>query len=162
MLMMIMLDYVNLLVEYDIMSMSILSHKDLYYTFIPSSYVCIGCGGGCDIYIYIYEYNWFVILYNDGVVLVWMIEYRHPTHSILCWLSSYLQKTMTTRSFTVAVHVLVVVLIVDCYMHVYMYILVQFVDTTLVAFLLCMFMVCCIVLQLIRYCMVEQQEQYKH
>ena len=47
MLMMIMLDYVNLLVEFVIMSVAILSHKDNYYTFILSSYVFI--------YIYIYR-----------------------------------------------------------------------------------------------------------
>ena len=82
-------------------------------------------------------YNLFVILYNDGVVLVWMIEYQHPALIIACRVSSYLQKTMTTRSFTVAVHLLVMMLIIDCCM--YMYILVQFVDTTHVAFLLCMY-----------------------
>ena len=61
-------DYGNLLVEYDIMSVSILSQKDNYYTFIPNSYVFIGGGGVCRV-------------------------------------SSYLQKRMTTRPFTVAVHV---------------------------------------------------------
>ena len=49
--MMMMLDYVNLLVEFVIMSVSILSQKDNYYTFILSSYVFIG--GGCHWYIYI-------------------------------------------------------------------------------------------------------------
>jgi len=57
-------------------------------------------------------YNSFVILY-DGVLLVWMIEYRYPALSIVCRLSSYLQRMLTTRSFTVAVHLLVLVSIVD-------------------------------------------------
>ena len=64
---MMMLDYVNLLVEFVIMAMSILSHKDIYYTLILSSYVFIGGGGDIYspiyIYIYIYGYNLFVILY---------------------------------------------------------------------------------------------------
>jgi len=74
------------------------------------------------------------ILY-DGVVLVRMTWYRLFTLSIVCWVSPYLQRIMTTRSFTVVVHLLVVVLIVDWYM--YMHILVQLVDTTHVAFLSC-------------------------
>jgi len=94
-----------------------------------------------EIYIYIYIYIWvyFVcdtILY-DGVVLVRMTWYRLFTLSIVCWVSPYLQRIMTTRSFTVVVHLLVVVLIVDWYM--YMHILVQLVDTTHVAFLSCMY-----------------------
>ena len=52
---MLMFDYVNLLVEFIIMSVSILSHKDNYYTFILSSYVFIGGGGGGQ-YICIYIY----------------------------------------------------------------------------------------------------------
>ena len=114
----------------------ILSLKDNYYTFIPSSNVFIGGGHGWNIYIYIYIYIyiwvWFVcdtILY-DGVVYLFAL-------SIVCWVSPYLQRIMTTRSFTVVVHLLVVVLIVDWYM--YMHILVQFVDTTHVAFLSCMY-----------------------
>jgi len=96
------------------------------------------------IYIYIYIYIWvyFVcdtILY-DGVVLVRMTWYRLFTLSIVCWVSPYLQRIGTTRSFfIVVVHLLVVVLIVDWYMYMYMYmhILLQFVDTTHVAFLSC-------------------------
>ena len=53
-----------------------------------SSYVFIGGGGDiCTfiyIYIHIYGYNLFVILYT-WVVLVWMIEYRHP-HLLLVML----------------------------------------------------------------------------
>jgi len=73
--------YINLL----IMSVPIFSHKDNYYIFIQSNYAFIGLcrGGDIYIYIYIYGYNLFVIIYNDGVVLVWMIEYRHPLLSIL-------------------------------------------------------------------------------
>ena len=78
-----------------------------------------------------------MILYNDCVVLVWMIEYQHPALSIVCRVSSYLQKTMTTRPFTVVIHLLAVKLIVDWCM--YVYVLVQFVDTTHVAFLSCMY-----------------------
>ena len=81
------------------------------------------------------------ILY-DGVVLVRMTWYRLFTLSIVCWVSPYLQRIGTTRSFfIVVVHLLVVVLIVDWYMYMYMYmymhILLQFVDTTHVAFLSC-------------------------
>jgi len=67
------------------------------------------------------------------------VEYRHPTLSIVCRVSSYFRRIVTTRSSTVVVHLLVVVLIVDWYMYMYMYmhILVQFVDTTHVAFLSC-------------------------
>ena len=90
MLMMMMLNYVNLLVEYDSMSVSILSEKDNYYTFIPSSYVFIGGEGDGDIYTYIYGYNLFVILYY-GVVLVWKTVYRHLALSIVCRVSSYLK-----------------------------------------------------------------------
>ena len=50
--MMMMLDYVNVLVEFVIMYMPNLSHKYNYYTFIPSTSLSIGGGG--DIYIYIY------------------------------------------------------------------------------------------------------------
>ena len=49
---MMMLDYVNLLVEFVIMSMPILSHKDNYYICIPSD--CEFIGGGGDICIYIW------------------------------------------------------------------------------------------------------------
>ena len=52
--MMMMLEYVNLLVEYDSKSVPTLPQKDNYYTFIPSSYVFIGGGGDRYIYIYIY------------------------------------------------------------------------------------------------------------
>ena len=48
-----MLNYVNLFVEYMFMSMPILSHKDNYCTFILSRYIFIGSGGGGYIYIYI-------------------------------------------------------------------------------------------------------------
>jgi len=48
MMMMMMLDYVNILFVYDSMSVSILSQKDNYYTFIPRSYVFIGGSGGGD------------------------------------------------------------------------------------------------------------------
>ena len=68
---------------------------------------------------------------------------------------------MATRSCTVVAPVLVVVmLIVDYYKSVYMYLLaVQFLDTTPVAFLLCiLYMICGIVLPLILYCLVEQHE----
>ena len=81
-MMMMMMDYASLFVESVILSMPIISNKNNYYTFIPSSYVFIGGAG--DIYIYIYGYNLFVILYTDGVMLVWIIEYRHPTLSIVC------------------------------------------------------------------------------
>ena len=73
-----MLDYVNLLVEFVIISVPILSHKENYYISISSNCEFIGGGGGggdCYIYIYIYGYNLFVLVYNDDVVLVWMIEY---------------------------------------------------------------------------------------
>jgi len=59
------------------------------------------------IYIYIYIYIWvyFVcdtILY-DGVVLVQMTWYRLFTLSIVCWVSPYLQRIGTTRSFFIVV-----------------------------------------------------------
>ena len=44
---MMMLDYANLLVEYVIMSMPILSHKDNYSILIPSSYEFIDDDGIC-------------------------------------------------------------------------------------------------------------------
>ena len=65
---MMLLDCVNLFVEFVIMSVPILSNKDNYYTFILSSYIYIGGGGDIYIYIYIHGYNLFVILYNDGVM----------------------------------------------------------------------------------------------
>ena len=45
--------YINLLVEYVIMSVPIFSHKDNYYIFIQSNYAFIGLCSGGDIYIYI-------------------------------------------------------------------------------------------------------------
>ena len=54
--MMVMVEYVNLLVEYVIISVSILFHKDNYYIFITIDYEFIGGGGG-DLYIYIYIYR---------------------------------------------------------------------------------------------------------
>ena len=48
-MMMMMLDYVNLLVEFVIISVPILSHKDNYYTFIPSIYVQNGDAVDCFI-----------------------------------------------------------------------------------------------------------------
>ena len=75
---MMMLDYVNLLVEY-----IILSHKDNYYILISRiATLCVVVMVVLVviviyIYIYIYGYNLFVILYDDGVVLVWIIEYQH-------------------------------------------------------------------------------------
>jgi len=53
MLMMMMVEYVNLLVEYVIISVPILSHKDNYYLFITIDHEFIDGGGG-DLYIYIY------------------------------------------------------------------------------------------------------------
>ena len=54
-MLMTMMSYdVNLLVEYVIMSVPILSPKDNQHTFIPSSYVFIGGAG--DWYIYAYMY----------------------------------------------------------------------------------------------------------
>ena len=44
------------------------------------------------------EYNFPVLLY-DCVVLVQITCNRLFALSIVCWLSLYLQKTMTTRSF---------------------------------------------------------------
>ena len=63
-------------------------------------------------------------------MLVCIIEFRHPALSTLCRVSFYLKRILTTGSFAVAVHLLIV----------YMSILVQFVDTTHVAFLSCMYM----------------------
>ena len=54
MMMMMMLDYFSLLVEFVILSMPIISNKNKYYTFIPRNYVFIGGAGAGDIYIYIY------------------------------------------------------------------------------------------------------------
>ena len=66
MLMMLMLDYVNLLVEYVIVSVPIPSHKDNYYIFIPIDCGFIsGGGGGGDCYIYIYIY---MIIMDWGLV----------------------------------------------------------------------------------------------
>ena len=42
------------------------------------------------------------------------IDIPVPALIIVCRVSSYLQRTMTTRSFTEEVHYLVVMLIVDC------------------------------------------------
>ena len=55
--MIMMLDYDNLLDEFVIISVPILSHKDNYYIFIPSDYLVFidPCSGG-DIYIYIFIY----------------------------------------------------------------------------------------------------------
>ena len=61
-----------------------------------------------------------------------------------------------------------VLLLVDCYINVcmiyiyiYLYLVVKFINDIHVAFVLCILnIVCCIVLQLIIYCMVEQREQY--
>merc|ERR1712194_641549 len=95
-----------------------------------------------NIYIYIWVYFVCDTILYDGVVLVRMTWYRLFTLSIVCWVSPYLQRIGTTRSFfIVVVHLLVVVLIVDWYMCMYMYmhILLQFVDTTHVAFLSCMY-----------------------
>ena len=117
-----MFDYVTLLVEYFIMSLLIFPTRIvttyssqgipnlLVVVVIVVYYIYIYI-----LYIYTHGYNSFVILYNDGVVFVWMIEYRVPIPdlSIECRVSSYLQRIMTTRSFTVAVHLLVVVLIGD-------------------------------------------------
>ena len=74
MLMMMMLDYVNLLVEYVIMSVPILSHKDNYYHFIPSDYVFIGGGSDQYVCIFIYWYNSFVMLscYYICLVVIYM------------------------------------------------------------------------------------------
>jgi len=55
MLMMMMVEYVNLLVEYVIISVPILSHKDNYYLFITIDHEFIDGGGG-DLYVYIYMY----------------------------------------------------------------------------------------------------------
>ena len=60
MMMMMMLDYASLLVEFVILSMPIISNKNKYYTFIPSNYVFIGGAGAGDIYIYIYIWVEFV------------------------------------------------------------------------------------------------------
>ena len=60
------------------MSLSILSHKDNYYIFIPriaNLLVVVVVVIVIYIYIYIYGYNLFVILYDDGVVLVFTIAY---------------------------------------------------------------------------------------
>jgi len=64
------------------------------------------------IYIYIYGYNLYVILYDDGRVGM-------DALSIVCRVSSYLQRIMTTRIFTVVVQLAVVMLIADCYMYLY-------------------------------------------
>ena len=77
----------------------ILSHNDMYCTFVPSSFVFIGVGG--DIYIYIYIYmgticSWYYIMMVwCCVVLVCIIEYRHPALSTLCPVSFYPQRIMT-------------------------------------------------------------------
>ena len=47
--MIMMVDYVNLLVEYVIMSVTILSHNDNYYTIILSIYVRSGEAVDCFI-----------------------------------------------------------------------------------------------------------------
>jgi len=44
-------------------------------------------------------------MYNETIVMDWYV---------VCWVSPNLQWIMTTRSFTVEVHLLVVMLIVDC------------------------------------------------
>jgi len=115
-----------------------LSHKDNYYIFIPRDSEFIGGGGGdCCIYIYIiytHGYNSFVILYNDGVVLVWMIEYRHPYYRSQYCMSGVIL-SLEDNDYTI-IHSSSSFISsgVDCCM--YMYILVQFIDTTHVAFLL--------------------------
>jgi len=104
-----------------IQSNTILSQLDNECNIIYSS-LFINDGGFC-IYIYIYGCNLFVILYNDGFVLVWIIESRYPALSIVYWVSSYLQRIMTTKSFTITFRLLVVVLIDDCWLlYVYLYI----------------------------------------
>ena len=51
------------------------------------------------------------------------VEYRHPTLSIVCRVSSYVRRILTTRSTTVVVYLLVVVLIDDCwFLYVYLHI----------------------------------------
>ena len=68
-MMMMMLKCVNLSVEYVIMSVPILSHKDNYYIFIPSDYVYGMCGGG-DRYVYLYIYMYLVYVYICIYILV--------------------------------------------------------------------------------------------
>ena len=63
----------------------------------------INRGGVCYLYIYINIYI-YIYIYIGTIRIV----------CIVCWVSSYLQKTMTTRLFTVAVHLLVAVLNDDC------------------------------------------------
>ena len=78
-----------------------------------------------------------------------MIESQYPALSIV-YRVSYLQNIMAIRSVTITVRLLVVVLIDDCCM--YIYIIVQFVDTTHLPFFsirVCMYIVYCIVLQLV-------------
>ena len=103
MLMTMMLDYFNLLVEYVIMSVPIISPKENYHIFNCKFIGGDGGGDGGDcviyIYIFIHGYNFFLILYNDGVVLVWMIEYQYLCFalSIIYPVLSYCQRIMTTN-----------------------------------------------------------------
>ena len=60
---------------------------------------------------------------SNRFVLLWMIETPYPALSIVYWVSSYLQRIMTTKSFTITFRLLVVVLIDDCWLlYVYLYI----------------------------------------
>ena len=110
MLMMMMLDY----------GYHPFSHKDNYYTLISSSYVFIGDDGRVDIYIYIYMYMGTICSSYYMMVCVGIDDRVSTSRSqycmfrIVCRVASYLHRIMNTRSFEVAVHLLVVVLIDDC------------------------------------------------
>ena len=84
-----------------------------------------------------------------------MIESPYPALSIV-YRVSYLQNIMAIRSFTITVRLLVVVLIDDCCM--YIYIIVQFVDTThLPFFQSCMYVYSILYSPTISiYCLVER------
>ena len=108
-----MLDYVNLLVEFVIMSMPILSRKDNHSTFIPNSYICVGGGGG-DIYIYIRVqlFPFFLLLliviydcvgkYNKVIIMNlyvgqwWRIMSTYLLNLLQCPFPSFLSKEIIT------------------------------------------------------------------
>ena len=119
-MMMMMLDYVILLVEYVIISVPILSQKNNYYIFMPRiANLLVAVVVVIVIYIYIYTYIRLQFVCDTILSMmvsccVGMDAIVSTLLSIVCWVSSYLQRIMTTRLFTIPVHLLVVVLINDC------------------------------------------------
>ena len=163
-MMMMMLNYVNLLVEFVIMSclcqsfptriITPLSYQVVTYLLVVLVLV---------IYIYIYIYmgtiicSWcYIMMVAWCRVGVGMDERVSTSPSQYC--------IMTTRSFIVAVHLLVVLLIADCWL-LYVYVHISTVRWYYSYYLFVVYahsIVCCIVLQLIIYCMVEQWQRYNN